>query len=160
MRTPAQFQASPFRGNGRFCRASVAKRERLHALRRTSTTNNAFWRCHSSSTTTTATRVHTFTTQVIPTTHNNHLIRYHYYYVFNMVKLLALSTVRTGNELPDPVICSFAAELSSFGFFQRTVGILFVFLYFEIIDHENSHTHGRLRVARRKRKRQHGNGSL
>ncbi|KAG7352516.1 synaptobrevin [Nitzschia inconspicua] len=37
-----------------------------------------------------------------------------------MVKLLALSTVRTGNELPDPVICSFAAELSSFGFFQRT----------------------------------------
>jgi hypothetical protein len=40
-----------------------------------------------------------------------------------MVKLLALSTIRTGSELPDPVICSFAAELSSFGFFQRTVGI-------------------------------------
>mmetsp|Transcript_22973 Transcript_22973/g.37300 ORF Transcript_22973/g.37300 Transcript_22973/m.37300 type:complete len:202 (-) Transcript_22973:340-945(-) len=36
-----------------------------------------------------------------------------------MVKLLSLATVRTGNELPDPIICSFATELSSFGFFQR-----------------------------------------
>jgi len=35
------------------------------------------------------------------------------------MKLLALSTVRTGNELPDPIIACFEAELSSFGFFQR-----------------------------------------
>ena len=39
------------------------------------------------------------------------------------MKLLALSTVRTGNELPDPIIACFEAELSSFGFFQRPVSI-------------------------------------
>ena len=39
----------------------------------------------------------------------------------NTMKLLALSTVRTGNELPDPIIGCFEAELSSFGFFQRPV---------------------------------------
>ena len=44
------------------------------------------------------------------------------------MKLLALSTVRTGNELPDPIIACFEAELSSFGFFQRPVSIVQVVL--------------------------------
>ena len=38
-----------------------------------------------------------------------------------MTKLLSIATVRTGNDLPDPIVCSFATELSSFGFFQRPV---------------------------------------
>jgi hypothetical protein len=41
-----------------------------------------------------------------------------------MTKLLSLATVRTGKDLPDPIICSFATELSSFGFFQRPVSII------------------------------------
>jgi hypothetical protein len=41
-----------------------------------------------------------------------------------MVKLLALAVVRTGNELPDPIVCSFSTELSSFGFFQRPVSAI------------------------------------
>lgn len=41
-----------------------------------------------------------------------------------MVKILALSVVRSATELPDPVICSMATELSSFGFFQRPVSFL------------------------------------
>mmetsp|Transcript_18567 Transcript_18567/g.40430 ORF Transcript_18567/g.40430 Transcript_18567/m.40430 type:complete len:201 (+) Transcript_18567:109-711(+) len=35
------------------------------------------------------------------------------------MKLLSLATVRTGNELEDPIICCMSSELSSFGFFQR-----------------------------------------
>jgi len=35
------------------------------------------------------------------------------------MKLLALAAVRTGNEIPDPIICSLGTELSSYGFFQR-----------------------------------------
>lgn len=35
------------------------------------------------------------------------------------MKLLSLATVRTGTELPDPVICCLGTELSSYGFFQR-----------------------------------------
>jgi len=35
------------------------------------------------------------------------------------MKLLSLATVRTGNELPDPIVCCMSSELSSFGFFQR-----------------------------------------
>ena len=37
------------------------------------------------------------------------------------MKLLSLATVRTGNELEDPIICCMSSELSSFGFFQRPV---------------------------------------
>mmetsp|Transcript_14626 Transcript_14626/g.30245 ORF Transcript_14626/g.30245 Transcript_14626/m.30245 type:complete len:201 (-) Transcript_14626:175-777(-) len=35
------------------------------------------------------------------------------------MKLLSLATVRTGNEIPDPIVCTMGSELSSFGFFQR-----------------------------------------
>jgi len=35
------------------------------------------------------------------------------------MKLLSLATVRTGNEIPDPIVCCMSSELSSFGFFQR-----------------------------------------
>jgi hypothetical protein len=41
-----------------------------------------------------------------------------------MVQILALSIVRTGDELPEAVVCSLATELSSFGYFQRSVGIM------------------------------------
>ena len=37
------------------------------------------------------------------------------------MKLLSLATVRTGNEIPDPIVCAMSSELSSFGFFQRPV---------------------------------------
>ena len=37
------------------------------------------------------------------------------------MKLLSLATVRTGNEIPDPIVCTMGSELSSFGFFQRPV---------------------------------------
>jgi hypothetical protein len=38
-----------------------------------------------------------------------------------MVKVLSLAVVRTGSELPEPIICTLGTELSSFGFFQRPV---------------------------------------
>lgn len=37
------------------------------------------------------------------------------------MKILSLATVRTGNEIPDPIVCAMSSELSSFGFFQRPV---------------------------------------
>jgi hypothetical protein len=42
-----------------------------------------------------------------------------------MVKVLALAMVRTGTELPEPIMCTLGTELSSFGFFQRPVRWLF-----------------------------------
>lgn len=38
-----------------------------------------------------------------------------------MVKVLSIGIVRTGTELPEPIICTLATDLSSFGFFQRPV---------------------------------------
>jgi hypothetical protein len=38
-----------------------------------------------------------------------------------MVKILGLAVVRTGNDLPEPIPCTLATDLSSFGFFQRPV---------------------------------------
>lgn len=38
-----------------------------------------------------------------------------------MVKLLSIAVVRTGNDIPDPVVVTLGTELSSYGFFQRPV---------------------------------------
>jgi hypothetical protein len=38
-----------------------------------------------------------------------------------MVKILGLAIVRTGNDIPEPIPCTLATDLSSFGFFQRPV---------------------------------------
>mmetsp|Transcript_14906 Transcript_14906/g.42167 ORF Transcript_14906/g.42167 Transcript_14906/m.42167 type:complete len:202 (+) Transcript_14906:120-725(+) len=46
-----------------------------------------------------------------------------------MVKVLAISIVRTGDDIPDPVPMTLATDLSSFGFFQRpTVKEMLTFL--------------------------------
>ena len=42
-----------------------------------------------------------------------------------MVKILGLAVVRSGNDIPDPIPCTMATDLSSFGFFQRPVRVLF-----------------------------------
>ena len=38
-----------------------------------------------------------------------------------MVKILGLAVVRSGNDIPEPIPCTMATDLSSFGFFQRPV---------------------------------------
>lgn len=43
-----------------------------------------------------------------------------------MVKILGLAIVRTGNDIPDPIPCTMATDLSSFGFFQRPVRLSLV----------------------------------